>query len=54
MKRLLRRLFGGKHAQGGTIPTGKRTGTPLKLHGAEGYIKIGGKIYYWQEVEETP
>lgn len=54
MRRLLRRLFGTRHAQGGTIPKRKHTGAPLKLHGAEGYVKIGGKLYYWKEVEETP
>lgn len=54
MKRILRLLLGRKYATGGTIPDAKRTGTPFKLHGAEGYVKIGGKFYYWKEVEETP
>lgn len=54
MKRLLRRLFGTRHAQGGTTPRGNHTGPPLKLTGAEGYVRVGGKLYYWKEVEDQP
>lgn len=50
---LTRRPLGTRHAQGGIIPKVKQNGPPLKLTGAEGYVKIGGKLYYWKKVEET-
>ncbi len=53
MRPLLRRLFGTRHAHGGIIPKDKPKGPPLKLTGAEGYVRVGGKLYYWKEAEET-
>lgn len=50
----LRNYARTRYAQGGITPQGKPAGTPLKLHGAEGYVRVGGKLYYWKEVEETP
>ena len=47
-----RQPLGTRHAHGGIIPKRKRTGAPLKLHGAEGYMRVGGKVYYWKEVGE--
>lgn len=51
MRRLLRKLFGKRYAQGGTLGPPANLGQPLKLTNAEGYVKIGRKMYYWQEVE---